>query len=98
MDSASVTYTSRFPGIVADAAGRRFEGIMPEEECRAGLQVCLRLGWLMSADLDPADPTRQTVARETVDRIREVEGLLREEPAIMPIAPTWALRALHFTP
>jgi hypothetical protein len=98
MDTGSVTYTSHFPGIVVDAAGRRFGGLISEEECRTGLQDCLRLGWLTSADLDPTDPTRQTIARETLERIAEVKALLREEPAIMPIALTWELRALHFTP
>ncbi len=52
----------------------------------------------MSADFDPADTTCQRVARETADRIAAIEALLREEPAIIPIAPTWALRAIHFTP
>jgi hypothetical protein len=98
MDTGLVTYTSHFPRTVADSAGRRFGTTISEEECRTGLQDCLRLGWLMSADLDPADATRRTVARETVERFDEIRALLRAEPAIMPIAPTWELRAIHFTP
>jgi hypothetical protein len=98
MDTCLVTYTSRLPGIVADWAGRWFGVTISEEECRTGLQDCLRLGWLSSADFEPTDPTHQTIARETLERIGEVKALLREEPAIMPIALTWALRSIHFTP
>jgi hypothetical protein len=96
MDTGLDTYTSCFPRIVADWAGRRFGTTISEEECRSGLQDCLRLGWFMSADIDPANERR--VARETVDRIAAIEALLRDEPTIMPIAPEWVLRAIHFTP
>lgn len=98
MDTCVVTYTSHFPRNVAEFAGGWFGVTVSEEECRTGLRECLRLGWLSSAELDPADPARQTVARETLDRIAEVKALLQTEPAVMPIALTWALRSLHFTP
>jgi hypothetical protein len=93
MDSAWNEYASHLPKIVADSASKRFGGTITEEECRTGLQDCLRLGWLMIVDIDTAD-----TVRETVDRIGEIEALLREEPAIMPIAPEWAQNTIHFTP
>ncbi len=37
MDTGLVTWTSRFPRIVADSAGRRFGMTISEEECRTGV-------------------------------------------------------------
>jgi hypothetical protein len=71
MDPACGTYASRLPRWVADSAHRSFGVTTSEDECRAGLDACLRYGWL-------------TLAQNAGD---EVDLLLAADPATMPVAP-----------
>src|SRR5262249_17010376 len=61
------------PRSVADFANRQFGLVASEDECRAGLDACLRYGWL----------------RLGQHAGNEVDLLLRAEPATMPVATEW---------
>lgn len=94
MDTAGAKYSSRLPKMIADSVSKRFGGTVSEEECRTGLQDCLRLGWLMIVDFDTEDTTR-----ETLERTGKIDASLREGPAIMPLVQEpWARTTIHFTP
>jgi hypothetical protein len=94
MDTAGIKYSSRLPKSIAESAGKRFGGSTSEEECRAALQDCVRLGWLMIVDIETADTIREQSERED-----QIKALLGEEPAIMTIdQQPWVRTTIHFTP
>jgi hypothetical protein len=76
---------ARLPRWVSGSAGKHFGVTASEDECRIGLDACLRHGWLRVVDKQAAD---------------EVHALLREDAAMMPV-PREAgsgLEDIDFTP
>ena len=69
MESGCGTYASHLPRWVADSADKQFGVTASEDECRTGLEACLRYGWLR-------------LVRNARD---EVDDLLQAEPAVMPV-------------
>ncbi len=62
---------SKLPRLAAEGAEQHFGVTASEDECRSGLEACLRNGWLRVVDQRAVD---------------EVEALLRDDPADMPVA------------
>jgi hypothetical protein len=73
------------PRRVAEFSEERFGLRASEEECRAGLETCLRSGWLRVVDQHAAD---------------EIHSLLRKDPVSLPVPGEVQCRrgAVDFTP
>jgi hypothetical protein len=84
MDGGSCKSAYRLPGSAAWSAQDDFGVTASEEECRAGLDACLRYGWLRIVD---------------EGALHEIEALLGSEPAIMVTAGNIGqLGDIDFTP
>jgi hypothetical protein len=84
MDRDWCKSASHLPRWVADSASKQFDVTASEDECRAGLEACLRYGWLRIVDQDA---------------VAEVASLLRGQPAIMPVPWDVRVRdEIDFTP
>jgi hypothetical protein len=59
------------PPCVAESASRQYGVTASEDECRTGLESCLRYGWLRIVD---------------EHAFEQIAALLRDEPALMPVA------------
>jgi hypothetical protein len=69
MDYGGNTHVSHLPRRVAETADKHFGLATSEDECRTGLDACLRYGWLR-------------LAQHAGD---EIDLLLQAEPAMMPM-------------
>jgi hypothetical protein len=84
MDAGWYQSASGLPRLVAESADRHFGVTASEDECRSGLDACLRNGWLRAVDQQAID---------------DVEALLRDEPTAMPVAvETAGWGEIDFTP
>jgi hypothetical protein len=85
MDDTCTAMRDILPQKVAESAEWKFGVTVSEDECRDGLEACLRYGWLRLAQN----------ARD------EVDAVLRAEPAVMPVARDvqgWDEDEVDFTP
>jgi hypothetical protein len=84
MDWSDANWASGLPKCVVTFVERAFGVTVSEEDCRTGLENCLRYGWLRAVDeLHWA----------------EVRALLRDDPALLPLdrRVAGAKREIHFT-